>query len=1042
MPLPRNSLAGLDLDNLLLTSRRGTAARNLPKDHAEAVPATPDGPPSIPAERASSSKRPATAGPSAGSPSASTPSMRRTRARGTSNAAEASQSAKPAQVPVEPAAAVTSAAKQPARSSSRRSGTAAAAAALDQPDSASSASARPSNVSRPGSALTATKLAASEASSQPGSVAGTASGIRKIVLKRKRDESVPESSVVPAQAEAQPIPAALAEPPTQRIRLTRTRAQADPGPATNVQPTASSSAVAAPTQSRDSQAPSTADQVARGQDDDDDGGEDDDNQDEDDADGDADGRSDDDSDGDDDEDDGDRHADGNSAAGGSSQLAADGTPFAPRHPGRPLGKPKFDKNGNPIIRKRGERGRRLKPSLRDIEDGLKNLQSDGGTHYIDYFLELPSAEDYPDYYKHISNPISLREIDIRMKKKDTTYPNPYSFVSDLRLMFTNAKFYNEDGSPVWEAADLLEKHMDNVLIPAMLKHGFTLDPHDMRKTVLPKREKPPRPPKPPKEKKITKAERTEQERRQQAEEAARIAAEQAAAASGGMGILAAAAASGAEVPLPVSLAAAAAAVNGTDLLGMPPYLANPGVAPVVMPGMVSGQVPYGAPAAAIPPMHTSPYAVNSHLAPVPNYGAHPHAHATEAYGGGMLPYQHQQQPQHHTQQFSPGRDAYAASHPAAAPAPPGAVLGHQHDPYAAGLSGSPVASLHPHPPMPGLDPAATAAETALALAEMQGQGGVVPAVEAAGAVVVKPKEAFVVDPYSPPTVLGIRRPPVIPIVGVDVAFRRDAAGQVTTQSAKKASKFSTDARIVLDNWVTHQHAITLPPNAEELRVRFRTSPVTTKLHARRHPSLSSLPVSGLHDIVNGTSPFTADGDDRKHRVPWRWTIRVAVNDEETEADWKADIEPHRPGQNATPEDNDAAAKADADSATAKGTQAKTGEGAVVTDARGKKAGKAAKVKVSAGTLSTSATEAAQQPAITGDETPDDPATLAQICTFRFRPKPGANVVDIVVESPAVPSARIDRLLERDEVRFDDELRSRVVKLQTMEEKYRFFITVA
>ncbi|WFD26656.1 hypothetical protein MNAN1_001639 [Malassezia nana] len=135
-------------------------------------------------------------------------------------------------------------------------------------------------------------------------------------------------------------------------------------------------------------------------------------------------------------------------------------------------------------RRRGApRGKRLKVMLRWIIQSLMTLQDDEGHLYVDMFTELPSRDEYPDYYQFVKEPISLAEIERKLDDKE--YVNPHALVSDVRLMLRNAQFYNEEGSQVWNDAEALQQHLERVLIPALLAEGFTLDPNDHRQAALP-----------------------------------------------------------------------------------------------------------------------------------------------------------------------------------------------------------------------------------------------------------------------------------------------------------------------------------------------------------------------------------------------------------------------------------------------------------------------------------------------------------------------------------------------------------------------------
>ncbi|KAI8873846.1 Bromodomain-containing protein, partial [Ramicandelaber brevisporus] len=70
------------------------------------------------------------------------------------------------------------------------------------------------------------------------------------------------------------------------------------------------------------------------------------------------------------------------------------------------------------------------------------------------FMELPSREDYPDYYKVIPQPISFDCILNNIK--EGKYKSFAEFEHDCRTLFANAMFYNERGSPIYNDAKKLE----------------------------------------------------------------------------------------------------------------------------------------------------------------------------------------------------------------------------------------------------------------------------------------------------------------------------------------------------------------------------------------------------------------------------------------------------------------------------------------------------------------------------------------------------------------------------------------------------------
>lgn len=115
----------------------------------------------------------------------------------------------------------------------------------------------------------------------------------------------------------------------------------------------------------------------------------------------------------------------------------------------------------------------LRVSLRQALALLKALLDKEGDMLCDAFLELPSRRTYPDYYKVIATPVSLEEI--MSSIEDGTYETARGFVGDLQRMVTNAQFYNEDGSDVWNAADAIRRHIEHVTIPRLAADGFPVE---------------------------------------------------------------------------------------------------------------------------------------------------------------------------------------------------------------------------------------------------------------------------------------------------------------------------------------------------------------------------------------------------------------------------------------------------------------------------------------------------------------------------------------------------------------------------------------
>uniref|UniRef100_A0A8C2XBY9 Protein polybromo-1 n=1 Tax=Cyclopterus lumpus TaxID=8103 RepID=A0A8C2XBY9_CYCLU len=80
-----------------------------------------------------------------------------------------------------------------------------------------------------------------------------------------------------------------------------------------------------------------------------------------------------------------------------------------------------------------------------------------GRRLCDLFMVKPSKKDYPDYYKVILEPMDLRNIEHNIRSDK--YMTEDAMVEEIKLMFRNARHYNEEGSQVYNDADILEKIM-------------------------------------------------------------------------------------------------------------------------------------------------------------------------------------------------------------------------------------------------------------------------------------------------------------------------------------------------------------------------------------------------------------------------------------------------------------------------------------------------------------------------------------------------------------------------------------------------------
>ena len=86
----------------------------------------------------------------------------------------------------------------------------------------------------------------------------------------------------------------------------------------------------------------------------------------------------------------------------------------------------------------------------------RDLEEEGtGRVRSEIFEKLPSKKIFPDYYHIIKSPISFNEIRKRIRNGD--YTDLTQFKADFKLMFDNARTYNEETALVYEDANVLEQ---------------------------------------------------------------------------------------------------------------------------------------------------------------------------------------------------------------------------------------------------------------------------------------------------------------------------------------------------------------------------------------------------------------------------------------------------------------------------------------------------------------------------------------------------------------------------------------------------------
>lgn len=114
------------------------------------------------------------------------------------------------------------------------------------------------------------------------------------------------------------------------------------------------------------------------------------------------------------------------------------------------------------IKKPKKKMRTLSPLQNDmiqVLDLISELQEEDGYQISELFLELPSRNDFEDYYKIIKNPISLAEI--REKIENGSYQTWSQMEQDFELLVSNCKTFNIPESEICLYAQaLLENYRE------------------------------------------------------------------------------------------------------------------------------------------------------------------------------------------------------------------------------------------------------------------------------------------------------------------------------------------------------------------------------------------------------------------------------------------------------------------------------------------------------------------------------------------------------------------------------------------------------
>lgn len=117
----------------------------------------------------------------------------------------------------------------------------------------------------------------------------------------------------------------------------------------------------------------------------------------------------------------------------------------------------------------------MRRRMKMMYNAVLKYRSKEGIELIGMFMQKPSRREYPDYYEVIANPIDMTMIDERIRMG--VYKSEDEFMPDMKLMFSNCRKYNEEGSDIYEDANVLER----VLMTKAREMGLTRGPGRRKK---------------------------------------------------------------------------------------------------------------------------------------------------------------------------------------------------------------------------------------------------------------------------------------------------------------------------------------------------------------------------------------------------------------------------------------------------------------------------------------------------------------------------------------------------------------------------------
>ncbi|KAH3683547.1 hypothetical protein WICPIJ_005474 [Wickerhamomyces pijperi] len=97
--------------------------------------------------------------------------------------------------------------------------------------------------------------------------------------------------------------------------------------------------------------------------------------------------------------------------------------------------------------------------LKEMENKTSSKEPEDSSYYLaEYFIDLPNRKEYPDYYQLIAQPMAISTI--RKQLKSNKVKDFKKFRDLVDQIYANAKFYNEEGSYVYNCAVELQEFTD------------------------------------------------------------------------------------------------------------------------------------------------------------------------------------------------------------------------------------------------------------------------------------------------------------------------------------------------------------------------------------------------------------------------------------------------------------------------------------------------------------------------------------------------------------------------------------------------------